>query len=73
MIKIESNIPIPRNKSGREMKYPFKLMEVGDSFLVPPGSDNKVRICAHASRKQTGYNYTVRKMEDGTYRCWRIS
>lgn len=73
MISIDSNIPMPKKRSGREMKYPFKLMKVGDSFLVPPGDEDKVRICAHSSKKKTGYNYTVRKMEDGTHRCWRIS
>lgn len=37
MIKIDKNIPIPdgRYTNGGITKYPFRDMEVGDSFFVP--------------------------------------
>lgn len=34
-IKIEKDIPIPRGRMGRPFKYPFKELEIGDSFFVP--------------------------------------
>ena len=34
--KIEKGLPvIPQKQAGRKGKYPFKELEVGDSFFVP--------------------------------------
>lgn len=36
MIKIDKNVPMPeKNRPGRKPKYPFREMQVGDSFFVP--------------------------------------
>lgn len=75
---IEKNIPItsvPR----RGPKYPFALLEVGDSFFVPATGEDYHRIrqdvanCAHRQRKvfKTG-DYCTRKAEGGV-RVWRTA
>lgn len=70
MIKVDKNVPPPRQRG----KYPWRQMEVGDSFLVPEGMENSVRYAASYFRKRNpDYKFMVRKQEDGTYRCWRIA
>lgn len=34
-IKIEKNIPIPFGRGPTQFRYPFYLMEIGDSFVLP--------------------------------------
>jgi len=75
---IEQNIPItsvPR----KDPKYPFTLLEIGDSFFVPAVGEDYKRIrqdvanAAHRQRKffQTG-EYCTRKAENGI-RVWRTA
>ena len=75
---IEKNIPIvsvPR----KGVKYPFQLLEVGDSFLVPAVGEDYQRIrqdvanYAHRQRKyfKTGV-YCTRRAEGGV-RVWKIA
>lgn len=63
---IEKGVPIPR-------RFPFEEMEVGDSFAVPK-EISKDAIYGSANYYGNKYNkkFTVRRMDDGTYRCWRI-
>jgi hypothetical protein len=71
-IKIEKGITIPRSSGvGRAIKYPFKHMEIGDSFFVNGGTK-------HGAIRQSAYNaripgakFTIRKEAAG-YRVWRI-
>ena len=65
-IKIDKGIPMPSLT-----RYPFDEMEVGDSFLVP--SDNRTSVSTLVSRNHNGKKFSLRKMTDGTYRCWRIA
>ncbi len=76
MIKIDKGIEIPPENRGRKAKYPFRDMEVGDSFFIPK------KECASSGALQargikvlgTGTT-TVRKVtEKGVYgfRIWRI-
>ena len=65
-IKIDKGVPMPSR-----MKYPFEEMEVGDSFLVL--SDNRTSVSTLVGRHQNGKKFSLRKMTDGTYRCWRIA
>ena len=39
-IAVEKNIPIPPEK--KRNVYPYKVMEIGESFFVPTG---KLQIC----------------------------
>lgn len=70
MFTIEKNIPIPNSRSNRP-QLPFDQMEVGDSFLAPDLSKNRVYNAANEYRLKTGKRFLVRAVEGGT-RCWRI-
>lgn len=71
-IKIDKNFPPPF--SGKARKYPFRDMEIGDSFFAEiPVS--RLSQAAHNNR-QEGRKYTSRTVTEngvkGT-RIWRIS
>lgn len=67
MVKIDKNIPVPQ--SGRE--YPWKQLEVGDSFLVPDTTAKKFGGTVWQARKRTGYKFVTRAVEGGV-RVWRV-
>lgn len=79
-MKIEKGIDSPKNVTkGRAFIYPFRQMEVGDSFFVPfEGIEkNRVRLRVNGSWQSTK-NYhnldwiiTMRCEESGV-RVWRI-
>jgi hypothetical protein len=53
-------------------RYPFPMMKVNDSFLLPADA-KKTTVAVYASRyaKKTGVKFMFRKTSEG-YRCWRI-
>ena len=84
MIKIDKDIPIPdkcpNDGRGRKVKYPFRQMEVGDSFLYEEpfsqAAQAKLHSCAYAFKKNNpekkNWKFTVRKVEGDKIRVWRI-
>ena len=68
MYTIVSNKPAPLTRS----KYPFALMNVGDSFDV---TDSKLftgaRVAAVAHGKRNNQKFTARS-ENGVLTIWRI-
>jgi len=71
--EIESGIPVPTQGPGGHVKYPFRTMEIGDSFLVSDTKDPKVRFAAsYFSARNREYRFIVRKQEGG-FRVWRIA
>lgn len=70
MIAIEKGIPIPNSGAGRTPKYPWRTMEVGDSFFAE--NVRNVSAMAAAAMRRTGLKFTVRKVEDG-HRIWRVA
>jgi len=69
-IKIEKGIPAPKANRGARTLYPWREMEVGDSFLIPFATDGKRRgIYSCASR--LGIKIATRTVEGGV-RIWRI-
>lgn len=73
MYPIEKNVPIPqKNRHGRPSKYPWRDMEVGDSFVMQLKVNSAVNMCRHA-RATTGYKFSCRTQPDGTVRVWRIA
>jgi hypothetical protein len=79
MFKIEKNVPAPELFSrGRPRIYPFREMEIGDSFFVAQEKSNQFSIklsnAAASSGFRTGAKFSIRWVEEeGGYRCWRIS
>lgn len=68
-IKIEKKIPVPVVPGNA--KYPWDLMEVGDSFLCPAGKESSMRSNVSAAGKKLKRKYIGRKTDEG-YRVWRI-
>lgn len=74
-IKIEKGIEIPSKagQRGRETKFPFDSMEIGDSFICSSGTIALSSAHYYAKRKHKGFKVTQRKLPDGTCRVWRIN
>lgn len=69
-IEITKGLPTPR---GRRAKYPFREMEVGDSFFAPGSSVIGIHGCA---RRHRPMKFTCRSLvENGVagIRVWRIA
>ncbi len=61
----------------RKDVYPFSEMRVGDSFLIPRRDVVRGGVVASASRqwsvrRELGWVFSVRRVDDGDIRCWRI-
>ena len=75
---IENGIPIPEEHprgSGRKSRYPFRQLQVGDSFFVPSRHkqfSHERQLCTafHKAREIHGYNLQWRAVPDG-FRIWR--
>lgn len=77
--QIEKNVPLPpRGGPGRPYIYPFRDMEVGDSFLVPCGDNERDREKTHrrltgAWKAVQGRKFTARRIVGEGVRVWRIA
>lgn len=68
MIEIDKQLSIPAK--GNNVKYPFKIMEIGESVFT---TKNIVSFtsAAHSAGKRYGMKFMCRKWKNGT-RIWRI-
>jgi hypothetical protein len=73
-IKIEKGIPCPPRSKYNSSKYPWRTMEVGDSFLFP--KDLNRQTCyqsgVYHNNRHGDKRFVVRSTPEG-YRCWRVS
>jgi hypothetical protein len=67
-IEVEKNIPIPPEK--KRNVYPYKVLEVGESFFVPTGKIQIVCNANYRTGKQLGKKFIARKESEGV-RVWR--
>ena len=80
MYEIEKGISIPVQRT-KNIKYPFRFMEVGDSFFVAVKDDgvtdfkvttNRVRNAASGyAKRDKSIKFTIRTV-DGGIRCWMV-
>jgi hypothetical protein len=70
MQKIDKGIPIPYPKNGRF--YPWKEMEVGDSFIVRTPFLKSAVCMAYTATQKYGKVFRARQTDDGQYRIWRV-
>ncbi len=73
-MKIEKNVPIPKRIRGRNPKYDFQAMDVGDSFFVIGGSSKQVSVltCAKRHKPKRFITKKVTEKSKKGYRCWRV-
>jgi hypothetical protein len=72
MVEIEKDVPMPMNGKGTHGKYPWKLMEVGNSFLAANVSINNIGSSRINAQNQTGFKFICRTVEGGV-RVWRTA
>jgi len=71
-VKIEKGIPIP-SISRRHNTYPFREMEIGDSFAISEEKEMRLRSIASKFARDNGVKFTVQVDHDThLVRCWRI-
>lgn len=81
-IKVDQNVPVPPDVQyggERRSKYPFRIMDVGDSFFIPNLSDVKIKSMHRTvsswnrrkESKQHGKRWACRQVRGGV-RVWRI-
>ena len=69
MYEIEKGIPLAKIvRHGKPSKYPWRTMEVGDSFFTPKIGNG----LTSAVSKITGRKFS-RRTVDGGVRIWRIA
>ena len=75
-MKIDKRIPITEPKPGAKTKYPFKHMNVGDSFFIEPYSSVLQKNVLNAASMFAKYNGTKHKFstrkEGNGLRVWRV-
>ena len=68
-IAIENNIPLPQER--KRNSYPYKSMDIGDSFFIDNIAMNIVCNNNYQTSKRTGMKFTARREGNGV-RVWRI-
>ena len=80
MIGVDKGVPLPpASVVGRaRRRYPWRELNVGDSFLVPIRKGQTVKALqrqigslADSIRNRSGMRFTVRQADDGV-RVWRV-
>lgn len=74
MYKIEKNIPIPPIKltTSQKLNTALKELKIGDSFAVPKAEVLLVKRTAYSKAKQLRILITIRNIENGKIRVWRL-
>jgi hypothetical protein len=67
-LKIESGVPIPPPRHLNGMTAVMRRMKIGDSF-----SCEKPAGTFHSTAALAGIKISMRRLDDGTYRVWRIA
>jgi hypothetical protein len=67
-VELEKGVPLPVARQ----KYPYKEMEVGDSFFVFAGGIQNVCNQNYRMGKKLGMSFIARKEGDGV-RVWRTA
>jgi hypothetical protein len=68
---VEPGIEMP-DVQERTSKYPFKSMQIGDSFAMTRDELPAVRNAAGSFSKRHGSQYAFRLIGTDVWRCWRI-
>ena len=66
IVKIERGIPVPQGRA----KYPWRQLQIGESFLAPVRYTSLANGRVQAQRI-TGFKFRMKPEKEGT-RVWRI-
>lgn len=80
MYEIEKSYPIPDAcRTGARPKYPWRAMEIGDSFYVPRGDGSvrlllaRIRSLAATFGAKTDRSFRAVAIDNAGVRVWRIA
>jgi len=62
--EIDNDKPLP-GKRGKNPKYPFAQLEVGQSFTARAEPPSRLRTASLYWHRKLGWKFTVRKLEGG--------
>ena len=71
MYRIDKGVAIPEIRHGRSAKYPWREMDVGDSFYVE-GKAGHIGDLASQQSMKLGRTFTTRR-DAGGVRVWRVT
>lgn len=72
MYSIEKGVKVPVKWEMRGVKYPFRKMEIGDSFLFKKEDYTKVASAMYSYQKNNPpLKFLIREL-DNEQRCWRV-
>lgn len=74
-IRVDKHIPLPNRigGSGRPARYPWKNMNVGDSFVFPKEvKRSTAQSLTYKTGKTNGRRFAIRTVAEGI-RCWRLA
>jgi len=69
-IEIDKHVPLPPEEVKRTDKYPFKTMEIGDSFYAYNVTRASLTSAAKYAGVKLGFTFICRAEDEGA-RCWR--
>lgn len=69
-IKVRKGVPLP--VISIVGKYPWKTLEIGDSFLFPASHMSPHQAVSYANLKFAPRKFTSRKTPEGVG-CWRVA
>lgn len=73
MIEIDKNVPLPQSTRRGSSRYPWALLEVGDSFLVVGVGAKSMPSQATIQGRLLGRKFsTSARNQNGGIRVWRI-
>ena len=72
MLKIDKNVPMPRPDASPVAKYPWRDMEVGDSFFVAGKTMKQFAGIPGSASRKYGKKFSARSVEGGV-RVWRVA
>ena len=67
-MEVSKDVPVPPDKR----RYPYKVMEVGESFLVAGGRLQVVCNANYRAGKKLARKFIARR-EEGGVRVWRVN
>ena len=67
-IDVQKDVPVPEARK----RYPYKEMDIGDSFFVDGGGIQNVCNQNYRMGKKLGMSFIARK-EEGGIRVWRTA
>jgi len=81
---VERDVPVPKDLGGRPTRYPFALLEVGESFFVPCPRVERTRLmnsltsCRANAQRKLGRVFVLRVVDDdgeqgSGIRVWRTA